>query len=78
MAERHLIFAPHPDDEQIGCAGVIVRAVRAGDGVRSSSSPPGRCCWPCAPGAEHTHVGLAAGAEHGLCAVGGSGGPRGG
>lgn len=34
MAERHLIFAPHPDDEQIGCAAVIVRAVRAGEGVR--------------------------------------------
>lgn len=34
MSERHLIFAPHPDDEQIGCAAVIARAVRAGEAVR--------------------------------------------
>ncbi|MBN1670410.1 MAG: PIG-L family deacetylase [Kiritimatiellae bacterium] len=34
MSERHLIFAPHPDDEQIGCAAVIARAVRAREAVR--------------------------------------------
>ena len=34
MSERHLVFAPHPDDEQIGCAAVLVRANRAGEAVR--------------------------------------------
>ena len=29
-----LIFAPHPDDESLGCAGVILRAVRSGLRVR--------------------------------------------
>jgi len=31
-----LIFAPHPDDEVIGCAGIIQRAVAAGKSVRVS------------------------------------------
>ncbi|MCX7803771.1 MAG: PIG-L family deacetylase [Planctomycetota bacterium] len=29
-----LIFAPHPDDETLGCAGVIMKAVRAGRRLR--------------------------------------------
>jgi LmbE family N-acetylglucosaminyl deacetylase len=29
-----LVFAPHPDDEVIGCAGVIQRALAAGERVR--------------------------------------------
>lgn len=31
---RLLILAPHPDDEILGCAGLIRRAVAAGDAVR--------------------------------------------
>jgi LmbE family N-acetylglucosaminyl deacetylase len=29
-----LIFAPHPDDETLGCAGVIMRAARSGQRIR--------------------------------------------
>jgi len=32
--DRVLIFAPHPDDETIGCAGVIQRALKAGAKVK--------------------------------------------
>ncbi|HRZ87018.1 MAG TPA: PIG-L family deacetylase [bacterium] len=32
--DRVLIFAPHPDDESIGCAGVIQQALAAGADVR--------------------------------------------
>lgn len=34
MFARHLIVAPHPDDELIGCGAIIARAVRAGEAVR--------------------------------------------
>ncbi|MFA5090564.1 MAG: PIG-L family deacetylase [Candidatus Omnitrophota bacterium] len=33
-SDRVLILAPHPDDETIGCAGVIQSAVKAGAAVR--------------------------------------------
>lgn len=33
-AQRLLIFAPHPDDETLGCAGLIQQAQRAGADVR--------------------------------------------
>ena len=29
-----LVFAPHPDDEVIGCAGVIQRSLASGKSVR--------------------------------------------
>ena len=32
--ERVLILAPHPDDEVIGCAGVIQQALKAGARVK--------------------------------------------
>ncbi len=32
--ERVMVFAPHPDDEALGCAGVLRRALRNGDKVR--------------------------------------------
>lgn len=32
--ERVLVFAPHPDDEALGCAGVLKRAKGRGDAVR--------------------------------------------
>ncbi len=32
--DRVLIFAPHPDDETIGCAGVIQRALKSGSQVK--------------------------------------------
>lgn len=32
--DRILVLAPHPDDEDIGCSGVIQRAVKAGSSVR--------------------------------------------
>ncbi|MBI4706622.1 MAG: PIG-L family deacetylase [Candidatus Omnitrophica bacterium] len=32
--ERVLIFAPHPDDETIGCAGVIQHALKAGAEIK--------------------------------------------
>lgn len=32
--ERILIVAPHPDDEVIGCAGVIARALQDGSALR--------------------------------------------
>lgn len=31
---RVLVLAPHPDDETLGCAGVMVKHLRAGDEVR--------------------------------------------
>ena len=30
QAQRVLVFAPHPDDESIGCGGLLVRLVEAG------------------------------------------------
>ncbi len=33
-ADRVLILAPHPDDEDIGCAGVIQRALKSGAKVK--------------------------------------------
>jgi len=33
-SERIMVFAPHPDDEALACAGVIHSAVRNGDSVR--------------------------------------------
>jgi LmbE family N-acetylglucosaminyl deacetylase len=32
--ERVMVFAPHPDDETLGCAGALRRAVGSGDKVR--------------------------------------------
>ncbi len=32
--DRILILAPHPDDEAIGCAGIIQQAVAAGSGIK--------------------------------------------
>lgn len=49
-ARRALVFAPHPDDECIGCGGLIVRLAQAGvpvrvvlvtDGSGAGGLPPG-------------------------------------
>ncbi|MFQ5739080.1 MAG: PIG-L deacetylase family protein [Acidobacteriota bacterium] len=32
--ERVMVFAPHPDDEALGCAGMLRRALQRGDRVR--------------------------------------------
>ncbi len=31
MKHRHLILAPHPDDEMIGCGGALIKARQRGD-----------------------------------------------
>ncbi|GLR13224.1 hypothetical protein GCM10007907_20140 [Chitinimonas prasina] len=34
MADRILVFAPHPDDEVLGCGGLLAEAVRKGSKIR--------------------------------------------
>ena len=41
-AERILIFAPHPDDETLGCGGLIQRKLAAGSDIRIHVITDGR------------------------------------
>lgn len=49
---RIIVIAPHPDDETLGCGGLIARAVRRGIGVAvialtdGDASHPGSTRWP--------------------------------
>ena len=39
--ERLLVLAPHPDDEVIGCGGVVFQHLRAGAAVRVAVATDG-------------------------------------
>ncbi|WP_101925773.1 MULTISPECIES: PIG-L deacetylase family protein [Luteimonas] len=44
--ERLVVVAPHPDDEALGCGGVIATARRAGVDVVVVSVTDGEACYP--------------------------------
>lgn len=42
LAESALVFAPHPDDETLGCGGTIIKKKRAGAKIRIVFTTDGR------------------------------------
>lgn len=52
LAESALVFAPHPDDETLGCGGTIIKKKRAGAKIRIVFTTDGRYAQDLIPGDE--------------------------